>query len=191
MFRKISILLLITVISFLVNCASFRENNLPIAQDSDYKIVKNEKVKIFSRWTYNSTNPDAVLWAAAHKSWFDKAILESGCCTLVEGPKEANIVVDGNAYDHTNNWRVIPLILSSSTLTILPYWQTITVDIKVTANKGNKQSNYALKDSYTMVQWLPMIFVFPFTGTPNKNRDELFLNTYQNLVIQMKKDGTL
>jgi hypothetical protein len=180
--------MMMTLLSY---CASFRENNLPIAQDSDYKTVKTDKVKIFSRWNYDTTTQDGVLWAAAHKSWFDKAILESGCCIIVEGPKEANIVVDGTAFDRVNYLRIIPLILSSSTLTILPYWQTQTVDIKVTATKGNKQTNYVLNDSYTFLQWLPMIFVMPFTGTPNTNRDELFLNTYQNLVIQIKKDGTL
>ncbi|MCW7464063.1 hypothetical protein [Leptospira limi] len=189
---KINFLLIVFSTLFVLNnCASFRENNLPIAQENDYKTIKTEKIKVFSRWTYNSTAPDAVLWAAAHKSWFDKAILESGCCSLVEGPKDANIVVDGTAYDRVNYLRTIPLILSSATLTILPYWQTMTVDIKVTVTKGNKQNNYELRDSYTMFQWLPMIVVMPFTGLPNTNRDELFLNTYQNLVIQMKKNGNL
>ncbi|MCW7463194.1 hypothetical protein [Leptospira limi] len=191
MFRKNSFLLTYSILFFALNCASFRENNLPIAQESEYKTIKTEKIKVFSRWTYDTKEPDGVLWAAAHKSWFDKAILESGCCSLVEGPKEANLVVDGTAFDRVNHLRIIPLIFSASSLTLIPYWQTMTVDIKVTANKGNKQNKYELRDSFTMFQWLPMIFLMPFTGTPVTNRDFLFLNTYQNLVIQIKKDGLL
>ncbi len=191
MYRKFVSLALGILTILVSSCASFKANNLPAAQEIDYKAVKTDKIKVFSRWNYETTTADGAIWAAAHKSWFDKAIIESGCCVIVEGPKDATLVVDGTAVDHLNPWTIIPIIFNGASLTIIPFWQTIVVDIKVTANKGSKQSNYALNDSFTYVSWLPMIFVFPFTGGPTKNKEELFLNTYQNLVIQLKRDGNL
>ncbi|TGM62405.1 hypothetical protein EHQ94_04630 [Leptospira meyeri] len=174
-----------------VSCASFKANKLPLVQESDFKSTKTEKIKVFSRWKYETTGADGAAWAAAHKSWFDKSILDSGCCELVEGPKEATLVVDGTAIDHNSPWLIIPIIINGASLTVIPFWQSITVDIKVSATKGNKTSTYALKDSFTYVSWLPMIFVYPFTGGATKNKEELFYNTYLNLVVQLKRDGHL
>lgn len=175
-----------------LRCATFKANKLPLVQASDYVINKTERVKVFSRWKFESPpGIDPVSWAAIHKSWFDKAIVESGCCDLVEGPKDAQLVIDGIGFDDTSAWLVLPRLFNASSLTVIPFWQTISVDIKVSAVKGNKNSTYELKDSVTMVSWLPMIFVFPFTGSPTKNKEELFLNTYQTLVVRLKKDGYL
>ncbi|GBF43505.1 hypothetical protein LPTSP2_28060 [Leptospira ellinghausenii] len=191
MFKKRSILLLILSLNLISYCASFRENNISMVKDSDYKANKAEKIKVFRKWKYQSNGPDAIPRADFHKSWFDKAMVDSGCCIIVEKPTEATLVVDGIAANHIHPMRDFFNLLSVATATVLPYWATTNVDIQVTVMKGNKKHEYKLKDSFTMVQWLPMIFVFPFTGTPIKNRDELYLNTYQELVVQMKKDGVI
>ncbi|MCW7466545.1 hypothetical protein [Leptospira levettii] len=185
-----SVIILFLIFGF--SCATFKGNKLPIVQHDEYLTNKKEKIKVFSRWKFESPpGIDPVSWAAIHKSWFDKAILESGCCDLVEGPKDAQLVIDGIGFDDTSAWLVIPRLFNASSLTVIPFWQTISVDIKVSVEKGNKNSTYELKDSVTMVSWLPMIFVFPFTGSPTKNKEELFLNTYQTLVVRLKKDGYL
>lgn len=183
--------LFVFVTAWSVNCASFRANNLPVIQDNEYLTPKTSKIKVFSRWNYVTSANDGVLWAAAHKSWFDKAVIESGCCEIVESPKDAAIVLDGTATDHTSPGLMIPLIINASTLTIIPFWQTITADVKATATKGPKQTSYEVKDSFTYVSWLPMMFVYPFTGGAAKNKEELLHNTHKNLFVQMKKDGLL
>ena len=188
-FQK-SIYAMIVILAF--SCATFKGNKLPLVQHDEYINNKKEKVKVFSRWKFESPpGIDPVAWAAIHKSWFDRAVLESGCCDLVEGPKEAQLVIDGVGFDDTSAWLVLPRLFNASSLTIIPFWQTVSVDIKVSAVKGNKNSNYELKDSVTIVSWLPMIFVFPFTGGPTKNKEELLLNTYQTLVVNLRKDGYL
>ncbi|EMY62947.1 hypothetical protein [Leptospira terpstrae] len=191
MFGKKSILLLITSLSLISYCGSFRENNIPTVKESEYKSDKTEKIKVFSRWTYNSTAPDAIPRSDVHKRWFEKAILDSGCCIIVDKPTEATLVIDGAAFDRSHPLRIVPLFINIFTAMAIPYWATTTVDIQVAVNKGNKKYEYQLKDSFTMVQWLPMVFVFPFTGGPIKHRDELYINTYQALVVKIKKDGLL
>ncbi len=43
----------------------------------------------------------------------------------------------------------------------------------------------------TMVQWLPMLFVLPFTGTPFKAEEEMTANVFNTLVLNIKKDGLI
>ncbi|TGM43503.1 hypothetical protein EHQ75_04860 [Leptospira levettii] len=184
----------VTILFFIFgfSCATFKANILPLVEKDEYLSNKKEKVKVFSRWKFESPpGIDPVSFTAIQKTWFERAIIESGCCDIVEGPKEAQLVIDGLGFDHTSPWLVLPRLFNASSLTVIPFWQTVTLDIKVTATKGSKIKDYELKDSVTMVSWLPMIFVFPFTGGPGKNKEELVLNTYQTLVVRLKKDGYL
>ncbi|ABZ94147.1 Hypothetical protein LBF_1640 [Leptospira biflexa serovar Patoc strain 'Patoc 1 (Ames)'] len=188
-FKK-SIYAMIVILAF--GCATFKGNKLPLVQQDEYIHLKKEKVKVFSRWKYEAPQGiDAVAMAAVHKSWFDKAMIESGCCEIVEGPKEAQLVIDGIGFDNTSPWLALPRIFNASSLTVIPFWQTVTFELKVSASKGNKSNSYELKDTVTLVSWLPMIFVFPFTGGPTKNKEEVLLNTYQTLVVNLRKDGYL
>lgn len=174
-------------------CASFKANNLPVISDSDYNVSVPEKTKVFSRWSFDTTNiivnKDAA--AAVHKSAFEKAIQESGCCDIVEGPTEASVIIDGVVTDQSNSAALIPAMITGFSLYAIPSWVTETVDLKVNVEAKNKQSNYALNDSFMLVQWLPMVFAFPFTGGPIENGEELTSNTYRNLVVQLRDDKYL
>lgn len=188
--RKIA---LVSATVLATGCASFQAHNLPVVQDSEYKVTSAEKVKVFSRWKVETkssvVNQDAA--AAIYKSAFENEIKKSGCCEIVEGPTEAILVVDGTAVDHSNAAALVPAVITGLSLYTIPSWVTQTIDIKVNAKSGDKSSTYQLKDSFTLVQWLPMMFAFPFTGGPGANGEELNANTYRNLIVQLKKDGYL
>jgi hypothetical protein len=174
-------------------CASFKANNLPSVSASNYQLSVPEKTKVFSRWSFDTTsslvNKDAA--AAIHKSFFEQAITESGCCDIVEGPTEASLIIDGIVKDHSSSAVLIPAFITGFSLYTIPSWVTETVDLKVSANAGSKKNDYELNDSFKLVQWLPMIFAFPFTGGPTENSKELKTNTYKNLVIQLRNDNFL
>lgn len=193
MYNSIKKLTSVLVAVSVTGCAGFQAHNLPVAQDSEYKTVKTQKVKIFSRWKVesNSTlvNQDAA--AAIYKSSFEKAVRESGCCDIVEGPAEAALVIDGTAVDHGNPAALIPAVITGLSLYTIPSWATQTVDLKVDAKSTAKSNSYQLTDSFTLVQWLPMMFAFPFKGGPIVNTETLNSNTYKNLVIKLKSDGYL
>lgn len=177
--------------SLAAGCANFQAHKLPIVQDHEFRVANAGKVKIFSRWKVESssvlTNKDAA--AAIYKSAFEKEIRESGCCEIVEGPTEANLIVDGTAIDHADASVMLPAFITGFSLYTIPSWVTQEMDIKVKTSAGNKNSSYELNDSFTLVQWLPMMFAFPFTGGQEKNRQELHANTFRSLIVKLKKDA--
>jgi hypothetical protein len=174
-------------------CAGFQAHKLPVAQDTEYKSTKSEKVKIFSRWKIESTgslvNQDIA--AAMYKKSFEKAVTESGCCDIVESPSEAALIIDGIAVDHSNAAALVPAAITGLSLYTIPSWVTQTIDLKINAKSRQRENSYQLTDSFTLVQWLPMAFAFPFKGGPMANTDELNSNTYKNLIIRLKQDSYL
>lgn len=193
MFKKVVGLILVSVFLVTSGCASFKANNIPEVLDNDYKISKTEKVKVFSRWKFETTssiiNKDAA--AAIHKSSFEKAVNESGCCDLVEGPTEASLIIDGTVVDHSNSAALIPAFITGLSLYTIPSWVTQTIDLRVNAEAGSQTKSYELNDSFTLVQWLPMLFAFPFTGGPAANGEQMNENTYKHLIVQLKNDKLL
>lgn len=196
MYKKITLVSILGASVIASGCAGFKENNLTEVSKSDIQITQGEKVKVFSRWSlvnHSSLANDQVnaAGAAIHKKNFENALAESNCCIIVEGPTEADVVVDGKAYNENNAAAVIPAFITGLSLFIIPSWVTGKVHItaEVTANKTS--SNYDLKDSMTMVQWLPMVFVMPFKGSPIKAGQEVDANTYRTLVLKMKNEGYL
>lgn len=78
----------------------------------------------------------------------------------------------------------------SLSLYTIPSWATIKVHVTANAKKADKTYIYDVSDSMTMVQWLPMIFAFPFAN-PFSVGKEVDSNTYNALVLKMKADGIL
>ncbi len=85
---------------------------------------------------------------------------------------------------------IIPAFITGLSFYTIPSWATdhFEVKAKVASSKGS-QKEYVLNDSTTLVQWLPMLFVFPF-----KNLSvipEVRKNMYRNIIMQMREDGFL
>lgn len=177
-------------------CAAFKANNLPVIEDAQYIVEAQEKIKVYSKWELESDSSFAndqakVAAGAVHKDLFEKAIINSGCCDIVESKNEADLVVTGTAFNENNPAAVIPAVITGLSLYTIPSWVTATVHIQVDAAAGDKEGAYDLTDSMTMVQWLPMLFALPFTGSPIEAGKELDANVYKNLVVRMKDDGLL
>ena len=179
-------------------CASFKANNLPTVTRDQMSVSNTERVNVFSRWSVvsNNTRMNTDMRAAAaavHKNHFDRALNSSNCCTLVESPAEADVIVEGQAVDHFNQAAMIPAFITGLSLYTIPSWATGKMEIRATATStaNTSETRYNLSDSMTMVQWLPMIFVMPFTGSPLTTAKELDENVYRNLVLRLKNDGLL
>lgn len=176
-------------------CAAFRAHNLP-AVDFSHVAPAPTKTKVFSRWQLETksalANDQARAMAAAiHKKYFDDAIRASACCVLVEGPTEADLVVDGIAHDENNPAALIPAFITGLSLYAIPSWVTATIHITATATRGEASKQYDLTDSMKIVQWLPMVFIMPFADSPISGGRELDENTYRNLVRKMRIDRLL
>ncbi len=83
---------------------------------------------------------------------------------------------------------MIPAIITGLSLYTIPSWATDNFEVTALArNRRGYSKEYTLSDSTTLVQWLPMLFVFPvknFSVIP-----EVRKNIYRNILSQMKIDG--
>jgi len=59
--------------------------------------------------------------------------------------------------------------------------------VKVSADK--KISSYDLKDSVTLVSWLPLIIAAPFRDSPQAIEQQVFDNILNTLLLKMDDDG--
>ncbi len=86
---------------------------------------------------------------------------------------------------------MIPAVITGLSLYTIPSWATdnYNVTAKVITQNG-KEHIYELTDAMTTVQWLPMIFVFPFQNMVNVSR-QVRQNIWKNLILKMQKDGVL
>jgi len=193
--KRLSSLLLTTAI-LTSGCAGFKANKLPEVSANDIQFTTSDRTKVFSRWSIETTSSSIseqakVMGAAAHKKNFEDAIIHSDCCILVEGPTEADVIVEGKAYAENNSAALIPAFITGLSLYTIPSWVTSNIDISVEAKVGEVTQSYQLQDSVTLVQWLPMLLAFPFADHPINSEKEVGENTYNNLVLQMKNDGVL
>lgn len=176
-------------------CVALKASKLPQASALGIK-ASEQKTKVFSRWhidTQSSLANDQVkvMGAAVHKKYFDDAIRASLCCVLVEGPGEADVVLDGVAHDENNPAAMIPAFITGFSLFTIPSWMTATVHITADAKRGEITKRYDLSDSVTMAAWLPLILAMPFMDLPITAGKQVDENTYRNLVLQLRADSLL
>ena len=88
------------------------------------------------------------------------------------------------------NLYISPAFITGFSFWTIPSWATdnFEVSCKVSTADG-KTYDYKLKDSTTLVSWLPMIVVSPFK--PITDIAELRKNIYKNVIIKMQEDGIL
>lgn len=196
MYKKVLSSVIISASILMVGCAGFKENNLPQVKADDLHFASTKKTKVYSRWVVETKSSSAneqakAMVAALHKKYFDDAIQSADCCLLVEGPADADVVVDGKMFDESNPAALIPAFITGLSLYTIPSWVTSKVHIAAAVKSKTASQSYELNDSMTMVQWLPMIVALPFKGSPIKAEKEVNENTYKNLVLKMKNDGLL
>jgi len=186
---------LLLVLTTLTGCAGFQANNLPTLSESDMDFVKqSEKVVVFSKFKVDSSSAliDRDMAASYQKKKFDEALINTGCCEISDDSSNSDLVLTVKSTDHSNPAAVVPAILTGLTLYAIPSWVTETRDFEIQVdNKKGKTEEYELRDSFVLVQWLPMMFAFPFQGGPIANGEELTQNLVRNLLQKIEKDDFL
>ncbi|RZI86613.1 MAG: hypothetical protein EOP38_00605 [Rubrivivax sp.] len=195
MLKKLSLTALSAAVLLMSGCAGFPANDLARLPVKDLRIASATKTKVFSRWSLDKASDTngqmTAAIAAVNKKRFEDALATSECCTLVESPDAADLVVDGTVINENNPAAIIPAIITGLSLYTIPSWVTVTVHITANAKNGATTRSYDLKDSLTMVQWLPMLFAMPFTTNPFSGEKEMTDNAFNTLVAKIKADGLL
>lgn len=118
------------------------------------------------------------------------AVLESSqyFSRISKKDEAADISISVTLTNRGNPAALIPAFITGLSLYTIPSWATDHFDVVANVERRDGLSkSYVLADSSTIVQWLPMIFVFPaknFSVVP-----EVRKNMYKKVLSDMQKDG--
>jgi len=191
--KKLSVFAVAGMFVVLQGCAGFNANNIGKVNADQLRTASTKKVKVFSRWSFKTDSSNAQVSpanAAIYKKRFEEVLAASDCCTVVEGPTEADLIVDGTGHDENSRAAIIPALITGFSLYTIPSWITVNFHVTANAQKGAVKRTYDVSDSMTMVQWLPMALAFPFAN-PFPMEKELGDNAIRNLILKMKQDALL
>lgn len=183
---------LATLIATITGCAGFSANKLaPVSPDS---LVSHsgEKVNVLSRWKAESRSvfSNKSAFAAKQKKQFEAVLDATQCCMIVESPEDATITIDAIAYDEVSRAAYIPAVITGLSGYVIPSWVTFPTHFSAQVSNGSKSSTYELTDSFTLVQWLPMLLAAPFAN-PFRIEKEVSNNVFSVFISKMRADGFL
>lgn len=118
-----------------------------------------------------------------------KALEKSGYFSRVaKNDPKADIQLDLTMINSGSGAAMIPAIITGLSFYVIPSWATDNFEVvAVATNQKGKRERYSAKDHTTLVQWLPMMFVFPvknFSVVP-----EVRENMYRKVILDMHNDG--
>lgn len=176
----------------LSGCAVFNGGNVPHTTLSE---LENSTVK--PTLSYSSTALGG-LTSTGKLPEATQAIIEKELLSQLNGSdyfeniskqnNTADINLDIKITNTANPAAMIPAFITGLSFYTIPSWATDNFNLVATAErKDGLKKEYVLADSTTIVQWLPMILVFPF-----KNFSEIpdvRINMYRKVLSDMKADG--
>lgn len=176
-------------------CTAFRANELPLATDALINRPGPAKARIFTIWnTFDNASPASLgrgEEAALMAGYFRDSINQSKCCDIVQFKQQADIVVEATVQSYFTPWMIIPAMLNSGSLGVIPYWDNRRFNVVVTVtNMAGRKKTYKLSDGVLEVRWLPLIIVGPFFG-PETSFNAVQKNLTNNLVYSMQNDHLL
>lgn len=187
-----SSLLVITV--SLSGCAVFRSNDLPETGTLPPPAAAAQKPKagyeFSSAVNMGNKNPAHENLRAKQEIEFAEVLRESGYFAAVEKGNGKDVNISVELVEKGNPAAVAAAVVTGLSLYTIPSWATVELEAtcRVTAADG-RTHEYKMKDSATLVQWLPMMVVFPFKSF--SEMEELRKNIYRTLIVRMQADGVL
>lgn len=179
--KIILFLLLIVLVS---GCATFPSNQVPEARESNNLYDKTTLMtytitKTSTTFSDLSDNDDELISQMDKYGWKIKEQLSE---------KKGTPHLDINLSVSTDPLALIPAFLTGYSLYTIPSWATY--EYKMTADftdKSGEEHRYELHEKSTLVQWLPMIFAFPFYD-PFYAQSRMLKRLYSNVAYKISQD---
>lgn len=176
---------------FLVTgCAGFHSTELAKISGDSLSRQSSSKPQIYLSVVYdgNMEMRRATKMAATVREEFDRAVRVADCCMISANETDSDLTIKAKIYKYENPAALVPAILTGLSLYTIPSWATLEYTLKANVTTKSKQSfNYEIQDSWTLLQWLPMMFVFP-AYPPNKAEESVFRNLNEHLLYQLHQD---
>lgn len=188
-------ILMVLVILAISGCAVFEGGQVPKTTLSAYENTANSKPSL----SYSSLAMGG-LSSVKELPETTQSIIEGELLSVLESSgyfgriskkdESADLSIDVTLTNSGNPAAMIPAFITGLSLYTIPSWARDNFNLvaKVERKDGLKKE-YVLADSATLVQWLPMIFVFPaknFSVVPDIRK-----NMYKKVLADMKEDGFL
>ena len=195
MYKKMAVCAAMSGTLLLGACAGFQSHQVPEVNPNDLQFTSAVKTKVFTRWVYETEGILAsesmkTQAAAFNKKTFEDVLKSTNCCDVVETSKQADVIVDGKSLEKGNPAALVGAVVTGLSLYTVPSWVTSDMTISAAVKTRSTKQGYELHDATTLVQWLPMMFVFPFS-TPASANTQMNENAYKTIVVNMKNDGFL
>ncbi len=192
-FTKTAVLVSLAIVT-LSGCAVFRGNEL--AELGALPGPDGAAKKPAAGYTFASTanigerKPQHERLQTVQENEFVAVLRESGYFATVEKGNGKDINISVELVETGDPSAVVPAVITGLSLYTIPSWAKIDLEAicKVTTANGTTRE-YKLRDTATLVQWLPMMVVFPFK--PFSEVESLRKNLYKNLIVKMQQDGLL
>ncbi len=193
-FTRVVTLSLLVISTSLSGCAVFRSHDLPEVGSLPPPAAAAQKPRagyeFRSTVNMGSKNPAHENLRAKQETEFAELLRESGYFATIEkgSGKDVNITVE--LVENGNPAAIAGAVVTGLSLYTIPSWATVNLEAtcRVTTADGRARE-YKVSDSATLVQWLPMMVVFPFK--PISEIEDLRKNMYRNLIVKMQQDGIL
>jgi len=179
----------------LSGCASFKGNNLATIQSLESTNSGTSGVDSTFEFKgvqdYASRGDMPEISRSLLKDEFVKVLNQSGSFARLAPGQGGSMHLDVTIVNSASPVGLLPAILTGLSLYLIPSWATDNYEATVVVSGENiEQREYKFKDDVTLVQWLPMIFVGPFTGVFSVAAD-VRLNMWKHLVQEMREDGLI
>jgi len=192
MINKVNLSLLVIVLC-LTGCAGFRSANSSFMTQGDVSLAKQEKAKLYYKVFF-----DANMYLSAHSGTtktFDSAFVthveQSNCCVIVADAKRADIQVRMTLSKYESPAALVPAAITGASMYTIPSWARSRYTYTAEVIDSNKMTyNYTSEDSWVLVQWLPMILLFPFKQ-PFVLEREIINDMHEDLLLKMQRDAVL
>lgn len=162
-------------------CARFQGNQVEIHE------VPNQQRTELKKVTYEITGN-----VEAKDEKFLKDVMKSYGIDLVwgnqrkDGTPHLNIDFTFKRMGAAN----VAAVITGLSLYTIPSWQTQYYQLTAHLNYQDLEYSYRAKDHTTLVQWLPMIFAFPF-AMPFTAENELTMKVYTDMAYNVSKELNL
>jgi hypothetical protein len=193
-FVRTATLVFLVLTGSLSGCAVFRGNDLPEVGTLPGPAAAAPKpaagYAFGSAVDMGSKKPTQENLRAIQENEFAGVLRESGYFATVEKGNGKDINISVELVESGNPSAMVAAVITGLSLYTIPSWATMHLEAtcRVTTT-GGKTHEYKLSDSATLVQWLPMIVVFPFK--PFSEIQDLRINLYKSLIVKMQADGLL
>lgn len=186
-------LIAILIFLSLSGCAIFEGGNVPKTALESYQGAEGSKPSLsYTTYAEGGLQKIEPLPEEAQKiieEEFTSVLNSSGYFqSVTKGEEKADIAIKMKIVNTGDPSSLIGAVITGLSLYTIPSWATdnFKVVAEVTRKDGLSKT-YELKDTTKIVQWLPMMFAFPFNNFSVIT--EVRQNMYRKVLADMQKDG--